>query len=53
MDKQILRDFGKKNSWKEKAKDLKAGEKLDVEVPDSIKNTILNGYSTIHNRLSK
>ena len=53
MDKQILRDFGKKNNWKEKAKDLKAGEKLDVEVPDSIKNTILNGYSTIHNRLSK
>ena len=53
MDKQILRDFGKKNNWKAKAKDLKAGEKLDVEVPDSIKNTILNGYSTIHNRLSK
>ena len=53
MDKQILRDFGKKNNWKEKSKDLKAGEKLDVEVPDSIKNTILNGYSTIHNRLSK
>jgi len=53
MDKQILRDFGKKNNWKEKAKDLKAGEKLDVEVPDSIKNTILNGYSTIHSRLSK
>jgi phosphoribosylaminoimidazole-succinocarboxamide synthase len=53
MDKQILRDFGKKNSWKEKAKDLKAGEKLDVEVPYSIKDTILNGYSTIHNSLSK
>lgn len=53
MDKQILRDFGKKNNWKEKAKDLKIGEKLEVEVPDSIKNTILNGYSTIHNSLSK
>lgn len=53
MDKQILRNFAKENSWKEKAKDLKAGEKLDVEVPDSIKNTILDGYSTIHNRLSK
>jgi len=53
MDKQILRDFGKENNWKEKAKSLKEGEKLEVEVPDSIKNTILNGYSTIHNSLSK
>ncbi len=53
MDKQILRNFAKKNSWKEKSKDLKVGEKLDVEVPDSIKNTILDGYSTIYNRLSK
>ena len=53
MDKQILRDFGKKDNWKEKAKELAAGQKLDVEVPDSIKNTILNGYSTIHQNLSK
>lgn len=53
MDKQILRDFGKANDWKEKAKSLNAGEKLDVEVPDSIKNTILDGYSTIHNSLNK
>ena len=40
-------------NWKEKAKTLAAGEKLNVEVPDSIKNTILNGYSTIHNSLGK
>lgn len=53
MDKQILRDFGKQDNWKEKAKELQAGEKLEVEVPDSIKQTILNGYSTIHNSLSK
>ena len=53
MDKQILRDFGKKENWKEKAKTLEAGQKLDVVVPDSIKNTILNGYSTIHKSLSK
>jgi len=53
MDKQILRDFGKKDNWKEKAKELSDGQKLDVEVPDSIKNTILNGYSTIHQNLSK
>jgi len=53
MDKQILRDFGKKNNWKEKSKELKAGEKLNVEVPDSIKSTILNGYTTILNSLSK
>ena len=53
MDKQILRDFGKENNWKEKAKELKAGEKLEVVVPDSIKNTILNGYTTILNSLSK
>lgn len=53
MDKQILRDFGKSENWKEKAKDLKAGEKLNVIVPDSIKNKILDGYSTILNRLSK
>jgi len=53
MDKQILRDFGKKNNWKEKSKDLKAGEKLEVEVPDSIKKAILSGYTTILNSLSK
>jgi len=53
MDKQILRDFGKKNSWKEKSKDLEAGQKLEVEVPDSIKNTILSGYDTILNSLHK
>ncbi len=53
MDKQILRDFGKANDWKGKSKALSAGEKLDVEVPDSIKNEILNGYSAILNRLSK
>ncbi|WP_419768079.1 phosphoribosylaminoimidazolesuccinocarboxamide synthase [Arcobacter sp.] len=52
MDKQILRNFAKENNWKEKAKDLKAGEKLNVEVPDSIKNEVLNGYKTIHNRLN-
>jgi len=53
MDKQILRDFGKKENWKEKAKELNAGEKLAVEVPDSIKNTILDGYSTILKSLTK
>jgi len=53
MDKQILRDFGKENDWKEKGKALTAGEKLEVEVPDTIKNTILNGYSTILKSLSK
>lgn len=53
MDKQILRDFGKQCNWKEQSKTLKAGEKLDVDVPDSIKNEILNGYTTILNRLSK
>jgi len=53
MDKQILRNFAKKNNWKEKAKDLKPGQKLDVEVPDSIKEEILKGYSTIKERLGK
>lgn len=53
MDKQILRNFAKENNWKEKAKDLKPGQKLDVEVPDSIKNKILDGYSTIQKSLSK
>ena len=53
MDKQILRDFGKENDWKNKAKDLKAGEKLEVNVPQEIKNKILSGYTTILNRLGK
>ena len=53
MDKQILRDFAKKNSWKEKSKDLQAGQKMDVEVPQSIKSEILSGYDTILNRLHK
>jgi phosphoribosylaminoimidazole-succinocarboxamide synthase len=53
MDKQILRDFGKANNWKEKSKELKSGEKLDVDVPQTIKDKILSGYTTILNRLSK
>ena len=53
MDKQLLRDFGKANNWKEKSKDLKPGEKLEVNVPQTIKDKILNGYTTILNRLSK
>lgn len=53
MDKQILRDFAKENNWKEKSKDLEAGQKLDVEVPSFIKNEILNGYETIYNRLHR
>jgi phosphoribosylaminoimidazole-succinocarboxamide synthase len=53
MDKQILRDFGKANNWKENSKALKAGEKLDVDVPQTLKDKILNGYTTILNRLSK
>lgn len=53
MDKQILRNFANKNDWKGKAKNLKAGEKLDVEVPDSIKNSILENYEIILNRLHK
>jgi len=53
MDKQILRDFGKADNWKEKAKELKSGEKLDVNVPQTIKDEILKGYTTILNRLCK
>jgi phosphoribosylaminoimidazole-succinocarboxamide synthase len=53
MDKQILRDFGKEQNWKEQAKSLKAGEKLEVNVPQEIKDKILNGYTTILKRLSK
>ena len=53
MDKQILRDFGKASNWKEQAKDLKVGQKLEVNVPDEIKNKILDGYSTILNRFAK
>lgn len=53
MDKQILRDFGKEQNWKEQAKSLKAGEKLEVNVPQTIKDKILSGYTTILNRLSK
>lgn len=53
MDKQILRDFGKAENWKEKSKDLKSGEKLEVNVPQEIKDKILSGYTTILDRLSK
>ncbi|RBQ30798.1 phosphoribosylaminoimidazolesuccinocarboxamide synthase [Arcobacter sp. FW59] len=53
MDKQILRDFGKESNWKEQAKSLKTGEKLEVNVPKEIKDKILSGYSTILERLSK
>jgi phosphoribosylaminoimidazole-succinocarboxamide synthase len=53
MDKQILRNFAKENNWKEKAQNLSAGEKLPVEVPQKIKDEILNGYETILQRLQK
>ncbi|MCK5294801.1 MAG: phosphoribosylaminoimidazolesuccinocarboxamide synthase [Arcobacteraceae bacterium] len=53
MDKQILRNFAKENSWKSKAKDLEVGQKLDVDVPDSIKNEILENYDIINNRLHR
>lgn len=53
MDKQILRDFGKAQNWKEQAKELKTGQKLEVNVPQEIKDKILSGYTTILNRLSK
>ena len=53
MDKQILRDFGKKENWKEQSKSLRAGEKLQVNVPQEIKDKILNGYNTILERLGK
>ena len=53
MDKQILRNFAKENSWKERSQELKAGEKLDVEVPKQIKDSILRGYETILNRLHR
>jgi len=53
MDKQILRNFAKENSWKERAKDLKVGDKLEVEVPNSIKESILNNYEVIDTKLHK
>jgi phosphoribosylaminoimidazole-succinocarboxamide synthase len=53
MDKQILRNFAKENSWKEQAKNLKIHEKLNVSVPTSIKNDILNNYEKINTRLHK
>lgn len=53
MDKQILRDFAKVNNWKEKAKNLKVGEKLDVVVPQEIKDSIISSYNTINKRLHK
>jgi len=53
MDKQILRNFAKENNWKEKAKNLKANEKLDVEVPNSIKESILKNYELINKRLNR
>jgi len=53
MDKQILRDFGKENNWKEQSKNLQQSEKLEVDVPNSIKKVILDGYDTINTRLHK
>ena len=53
MDKQILRNFAIKHNWKEKAKSLEVGQKLKVEVPDSIKNDILKNYEIIYNRMHK
>lgn len=51
MDKQILRNFGLENNWKEKSKGLKKDEKLEVNVPKHIKNEVLSGYKYILNHL--
>ena len=51
MDKQILRNFAKQENWKEQSKTLSSGEKLDVNVPQSIKDEVLAGYETIYTRL--
>jgi len=53
MDKQILRNFAKENSWKQRAKTLASGDKLEVEVPQSIKDSILNNYEVINTKLHK
>jgi phosphoribosylaminoimidazole-succinocarboxamide synthase len=53
MDKQILRNFGKEQNWKEQSKSLQSGEKLEVNVPNEIKASILEGYETILDRLHK
>ena len=53
MDKQILRNFATQNNWKEQSKSLKSGEKLDVDVPQDIKQNILSGYDMINKKLNK
>ncbi len=52
LDKQVLRDFGKEQNWKEKAKELKPGEILCVDVPNKISDQILKNYKHIYHLLS-
>lgn len=50
-DKQIIRDIGTKNGWKEKAKNLKNGELLNVTITQEEEQQVLDGYQEIYNRL--
>ncbi len=51
----ISSDVGVNTTLKiiERIEERVSGEKLDVDVPDSIKNGILDGYNTILKRLGK
>lgn len=53
MDKQILRNFGEKAGWKQQAVGLEKGQKLHVEVPQEIQDSILNGYIDVYKALKK
>jgi len=47
LDKQVLRQFGEEQGWKQKAKKLKKGEVLQVKVPDNLKTKIFQSYLTV------
>ena len=49
MDKQILRNYAKQQGWDKKGN---KGQLLYVEIPDSIKEQILQGYQKVYDMLS-
>ena len=53
MDKQILRNFGEDAGWKQQAVGLEKGQKLHVEVPKEIQDSILNGYIEVYKTLKR
>ncbi len=50
-DKQIVRNIGLREDWKEQAKSLAPGQVLEVHVTKEEKQQVIDGYQSIYENL--